>query len=371
MTHLLTLVALCGALPAAAGTDETTMGLGFEVDTEPGAHEARERARPGAKGARPTASRPAAKARPGGRSTARTAPSGHAARPTAPTVTGPRQPCGAPCGHPTARPQGTPTTVVTRPGAVVTRPGAVVTRPGAVVTRPGAVVTRPGAVVTRPGVVTRPLVVGRPVHSVRYSAVYPYHGVFVYGPRPTTHVTYVTQGPVQVRQRDLPKRAVDRDGSLAVGAAVGSVVWATPTGSHADPGVSLLARYRPDEALGLQLGVGHYNGAWSTEEIRSQTQLNGQLALFAFPWSKVSPYALAGATYNVRNVQSELLAGDLDQSSYSGGQVGLHGGVGLELSLSDALALDLQGKYIGWMGRELGEAPGSVLFDAGLTFHFR
>jgi hypothetical protein len=232
-------------------------------------------------------------------------------------------------------------------------------------------VVRPGGtVVHRPGAVQ---VVRPPVRTVRYTHVYPYHGVFVYGPRPVTHVTYVQQaapGPVQVRTRDLPTRELDRAGSLALGAGVGGLLSTDACGCTS-PGLQLLGRYRPVEALGLQVGVGHYNGVFSTEEVRSQTQVGGQARLFAFPWSHVSPYALLGGVYNVRNVQSELLAGDTSAETYRSGQWGVDGGVGVEFALGEALALDLEGRYLGWMNRAEGEAPGAFLANAGLVFHFR
>ena len=41
--------------------------------------------------------------------------------------------------------------------------------------------------------------------TVHYHHVRPYHGVFVYGPRPVHHTTY-TQSNVEVREKDLPTR---------------------------------------------------------------------------------------------------------------------------------------------------------------------
>lgn len=277
--------------------------------------------------------------------------------------------------HRSGRPRATPVRSA-RPAARVARPAArtvVVGRPpsrsgAVVVTRPcpprpegvsrpapagTTVVARPGAVAARPGgvVVARPsLVVARPVTVVR-----PWHGVFVYGPRPVTPVTAVDPGPV-------PRRALDRQGSLAVGAGVGQWLSTSPSGSDADAALSLVARYRPAEALGLQAGLGQHVGSSGG----SLTDVNGQVQLFAFPWSRVSPYGFVGGTYGAGNAVSHLRAGDLDPASYAG-RLGLDGGLGLELALGDHAAVDLEGKYLSWVG---AAGPGTLGWSGGVVWHF-
>ncbi|MCA9494637.1 MAG: hypothetical protein KC621_32135 [Myxococcales bacterium] len=273
------------------------------------------------------------------------------------------------------RPNTGPTVVHTTGGRPNTGPAVVHTTGG----RPPTTVVhggRPPATVVHAAPATHVVVHQPPrVRTVSYTHVYPYHGVFVYGPRPSTHVTYVEQasGPVQVPQRDLPKRDIDRANSLAVGVMGGALMSATPGGSfYGDPGLGLVGRYRPAEPVALELGVAHHAMSLDAGS-RSQTMVNGDVKLFAFPWTRVSPYALAGATYNAANIQEQVLTGDtIGMMETVDGQWGLDAGLGLELAMGNNFALDLQGKYIGWMDeRYEGEAPGAFQFGGGLAFHFR
>lgn len=209
-------------------------------------------------------------------------------------------------------------------------------------------------------------------HTVRYAYVRPYHGVFVYGPRPAAHVHYVgARGPVQVVQQDLPERAVDRDDSFALGVKGGSLLSAKDGLSYGDPGIGAFARYRPEESVGLELALSHHAGSYPGPQSRTQTQVAGSLELFAFPWTRVSPYVLGGVTWNGRNVTNEVWTGETYESFESGlAQWGLHGGVGLEIALGKSVALDLEGRYIGWLARERGDAPGAVQATGGLLVHF-
>jgi hypothetical protein len=401
MTHLLSLVALFGAAPARAGmVDEpTTLGIPFEEPDDPAAGEARSRARPSARGpsARPSSSR--APARPAARGprpapSARTGPGGPAHRPHdglrppvragvgCPPATctpsggrpggaahGPGGPSQRPAGgRPTTAPAGdrAPSRDVTRPAGPSTRPG------GPMGTRPG------GPIGTRPGVARPVVVLGRPVgisrgpRAVRYVQVQPVRRVFVYGPPPATPVSTVERrAPVEAPRRDLPERAVNRTSTLALGAGLAQHVSLGSSGVLADPGVSFTARYRPVETLGFEVGVGHFDGRNSPDEVRSNTNVNGQVKLFAFPWSRVSPYALVGGTYNVANLHSGLVAHDLRPRDYRNGQLGLDGGLGVQLSLGSCAALDLEGKYLRWLGREDGQAPGALQLGGGLSLHFR
>jgi hypothetical protein len=216
-----------------------------------------------------------------------------------------------------------------------------------------------------------------PVRTVTYNRVYPYHGVFVYGPRPVTHVTYVREaGPVQVERRDLPKRYVDRGNSFALGLKAGSLVSGTPNGDvYGDPGFGLVGQYRPAEDVALEMAVSHYGIALDPLNTRSQTQVAGSVDLFAFPWSRVSPYALAGVTWNSANMVDATYTG----SGYStvndvSSQLGLHAGLGLELGLGKTASIDLEGRYVGWVSDSTPEspsAPGALQATAGLMIHFK
>jgi len=212
----------------------------------------------------------------------------------------------------------------------------------------------------------------RVVRTVRYHHVRPYHGVFVYGPRPSAHVHYVgAPGPVRVVQEDLPERAVDRNNSFALGIKGGSLISGSDHAVYGDPGIGAVARYRPDESVGLQFDLSHHWGNIPETEFRTQTQAAGSLALFAFPWAPVSPYVIGGATWNARNVTHEEFDGESFTSKETGyGQWGLHAGLGLELALGKSVAIDLEGRYVGWLSREQGDAPGALQTTAGLLVHF-
>lgn len=262
-------------------------------------------------------------------------------------------------------------------GSSASRGGRVVhptpNRPGRTVVhrtpgRPGRVVVHRGpsghATATR---AVRPhhVVVAHPPHHT-YRYVRPYHGVLVYGPRPVTHVHYVNSpGPVVVREADLPPRAVDRADTFALGLKGGSLISGTNDGAvYGDAGLGIAGRYRPSEGVGLELGVTHHASGF--DAFRAQTQVAGSLELFAYPWTRVSPYVLGGVTFN-----RETLADDLGLAAVADGQTGLHAGLGLEFALGRTAALDLEGRYIGWLtDSAVNDAPGAFQTTAGLVFHF-
>jgi opacity protein-like surface antigen len=249
-----------------------------------------------------------------------------------------------------------------QPGRTVVRHGPAPRGPvsTARVVRPA----RPTTVVRRGP--ARPVVVTRPA-PVTYRYVRPYHGVVVYGPRPVTHVRYVNgaPGPVAVQTADLPPRAIDRNDTFALGVKGGSLISGSNDGGvYGDAGLGLVGRYRPVESFGLEVGVSHH--ASGVEAFRAQTQVAGSVELFAFPWTRVSPYVLGGVTLN-----RQVLADDFGLTAIGDGQVGVHGGVGLELALGHTAALDLEGRYIGWVtDSAVNSAPGAIQATAGLLFHF-
>ena len=100
-------------------------------------------------------------------------------------------------------------------------------RPGYAPARPPAV--RPGYAPGHPGYARPTYAPARPYYAPAQSRVVyarspyyvrPYSGVFVYGPRPVYHSTYYVNGDrpdtsVQVKEKHLPDRKVDRDDSFA------------------------------------------------------------------------------------------------------------------------------------------------------------
>jgi opacity protein-like surface antigen len=207
--------------------------------------------------------------------------------------------------------------------------------------------------------------------------VTPASGVFVYGPAPVYHDHYVHQGgEVQVQKAHLPDRSVDRADSLAVGVKAGTLVSGTEAGDmYSDLGVGLLGRYRPAEAVGLQLDLAHHAGRSEFDlnsSQRSQTQVAGSVELFAFPWTRVSPYLVGGATWNARSLEEQIGSESATTIIETTDALwGLHGGLGVELAMGDNFALDLEGRYVGWLDRHEGDPPGALQANAALLFHFK
>jgi opacity protein-like surface antigen len=258
-------------------------------------------------------------------------------------------------------------TTTVRPGSTThVRPSASPARPRTVHVRPGTASVRPSTVHVRPRTSTR---------VVTYTHVRPYHGVFVYGPRPTTHVHYATSsGPAQVPQRHLPERQLDRANSLALGLKMGSLTSGYVNGgAYSDLGLGLAGRYRPAESVGLQMDLVHHAQSYTLDTERSQTLAAGSVQLFAFPWTRVSPYAVGGVTYDARNLNDHIGSDGTSATVIANDSLwGLHGGLGLELALGDSVALDLEGRYIGYLDKSPTDpsAPGALQLTGGLMFHF-
>ncbi len=179
-----------------------------------------------------------------------------------------------------------------------------------------------------------------------------------------------------MQQAHLPERAIDRDDTLAIGLKAGSLVSGTESGLlYSDFGLGLMGRYRPEESVGLQLDVAHHAGETvynGTSSLRNQTQVAGSVELFAFPWTRVSPYVLGGVTWNARSLSDQYSgASSTTVVGVSGALWGLHGGVGLELALGDNLAFDVEGRYVGWLDGGPTDPLGAIQGTAGLALHFR
>lgn len=272
-------------------------------------------------------------------------------------------------------PQGARHREVTRPAAGPTTRTVVEHRSPSSV-RPTPTHVRPPTVAVRPGPSTRVATVHtRPsTRVVTYTQVRPYHGVFVYGPRPTTHVHYSSSGPAEVRRTHLPDRQLNRDNSLALGLKMGSLTSGYyDGGSYSDLGLGLAGRYRPAESVGLQLDVVHHAQSYTLDTERAQTMAGGSVQLFAFPWTRVSPYALAGVTYDARNLNDAIGSDGTAATVIAQDSLwGLHGGVGLELALGQKVALDLEGRYIGYLDKSPTDpsSPGALQLTGGLMVHF-
>jgi len=203
-------------------------------------------------------------------------------------------------------------------------------------------------------------------------AVTPAHGILLYGPRPTAHAHYANEEQVAIRKKDLPERAVDRAGSLAVGLRGGGYWSSTPdaTAVFADPGGGLLARYRPVEFLGLEGGFQHAVGAAGVDAgapLRQHTLGTVSAQIFAFPWSRVSPFVSLGGTGQDSDLQLLGAADGVNSPTLWGA----HGGLGVELAIGQSLAIDLDARYNHYLNAAAHEAvPAAVTTNLGLLFHF-
>lgn len=199
----------------------------------------------------------------------------------------------------------------------------------------------------------------------------PYSGVFVYGPRPAYHRTYAAspQDQVVVQERHLPNRKIDRDNSFAIGLKAGSYMGAySGANAFSDVGVGLSARYRPMESFGLKV-----DGQRSVDAERVHTTGSASVELFAFPWSRVSPYVLAGGTWTNRSINDQIWRDDAVQTVASNSPLyGAHAGAGIEIALGKKIAIDLEARYIGYVS-PLGDdptLPGAISTSAGVLYHF-
>ena len=172
----------------------------------------------------------------------------------------------------------------------------------------------------------------------------------------------------------MPTRFVDRSDTLALGLTAGSLMSGYENGeSYGDLGLGLKGRYRPAESVGLELSVTHHDSAWAPESARSQTLGSASVALFAWPWTRVSPYAIGGLTVNNRQIADELASYQgVDQLDTGRNLIGAHGGLGLELAMGRSAALDLEARYVGWLNQQDTDlaTPGALQATAGLVFHF-
>ena len=210
------------------------------------------------------------------------------------------------------------------------------------------------------------------IHRTHYR---PYHGVFVYGPRPTHHRYYRSNPNVNTVQQDhLPTRRVNRAGSLAVGIRSGSYLTGYEDAhAYGDFGLGITARYRPFEALGIEGTVTHHNQTWDDSSERAQTVSQGSVMVFANPWGRISPYALGGLTATSRSINDGFYVGE-EASGLQTKDVlwGPHAGVGIEFAFGKSVALDLEARYVGYMNTDSDDPtiPGALQTSAGFLVHF-
>lgn len=207
-------------------------------------------------------------------------------------------------------------------------------------------------------------------HLPRHHPKYWGSGVFLYNPPSSVHkVTVIEQGgstQTIERNADKPLRAVDRAGSFAVGLRGGSYLGRAADGQrHSDNGVGVAARFRLVEALGVEVAWSRHRDSWEADATRTTEPLSVSGQLFAFPWTRVSPYLSAGYTWTNR---SAGLGGGQDQLK------GPHAGVGLELAIGESAAIGAEGRYSHYGQLENISAnlqrAGALQGTLGMTFYF-
>ncbi len=142
---------------------------------------------------------------------------------------------------------------------------------------------------------------------------------------------------------------------------------------YADLGFGGTMRFRPDEAVGLELAVSHYNQTFDGSSERAQTLTSGSVELFAFPWSRISPYAIGGVTWAAGGFDDQVfIDGKTEQISMRRTAFGPHAGLGVEFALGQDVALDLEARYVGFLGHDPQDPTlgGGLTTTAGVLFHF-
>ncbi len=208
----------------------------------------------------------------------------------------------------------------------------------------------------------------RPGYGVHW-----YHGVFVYGP---PVVVYDGDGGGGRVRRDgevssPPKPQVERAGKFSLGVRGATYIsgFHEGGGGYGDAGLGLAARYRIIDPLGIEAQWTYHDQSWSQETARIQQPLSVSAQLFAFPWTKVNPYVLAGVTFTERNLDQPLATGTFatDQALW-----GPHGGVGLEFGLGKDVSLNFDARWIGYVNKPVDDPAiaGAFQGNMGLNFYF-
>ena len=168
-------------------------------------------------------------------------------------------------------------------------------------------------------------------------------------------------------------RKIDRDGDVAVGLKAGNYVSGYQEGgSFADGGIGVMVRYRPVEAIGLELSYSYYDDSFDENRERTTSVVQPSVQLFALPWSRVSPYGSVGVTLAQRSYDDNWGNGDITTNTKVNDKAfGPHAGLGIEFALGENVALDLEGRGISFWG-DGNPDTSNVAFQANgsLNFYF-
>ena len=216
-----------------------------------------------------------------------------------------------------------------------------------------------------------------PVVNIHHQRpVYWYHGVWVYGPRPAQHVYYNETTTVQPSERPgLPERKINRSDSFMIGVH-GSQMAAgyDGGGSFVDPGVGVSFAYRPVETFSVGLDYSYFNPTMEDSATPRETaNIAPNISIHAVPWKRVSPYAEFGMTASRRIYEDQWTQnGEQFETNVTGTAWGPHAGLGLEVAIGKSLALDLSGKYVGYVNVEGDDpsSPSALQGNLGLNIYF-
>ena len=146
-------------------------------------------------------------------------------------------------------------------------------------------------------------------------------------------------------------------------------------GGYGDMGLGLAAEFRPVEAVGLELAWMHHSETWDDNSERTNDPLQASVNLYAFPWTRVSPYFSAGLTWNGRQISDEYFNGrtlEYQVVDTSDTLFGPHAGVGVEFAIGDSAALNFEAQYIGYIDVDDTDAsaPSATQGTMGMNFYF-
>ncbi|MFN7145976.1 MAG: outer membrane beta-barrel protein, partial [Myxococcota bacterium] len=178
-------------------------------------------------------------------------------------------------------------------------------------------------------------------------------------------------GGESVAEQTGPVRKVDRSRSFAVGVRGGSYMggYNFGGGGFGDAGLGVAARYRPVEAVGLELSWMHHDQTWDDGSERVYQPLQASVQLFGMPWTKVNPYVLAGVTVTGREVQDNVGFTTITQSSTLWGP---HAGLGIEFGVGQKASVNFDARYTGYLNKPEDDItiPGALQGNMGLNFYF-
>lgn len=211
---------------------------------------------------------------------------------------------------------------------------------------------------------------GVPRHHPRYWSA----GVFYYNPPPKRHKVVVVHDGGQTASGPNPTRAIDRSNSFGVGLSSGSYNSGYKAGGgYGDMGIGLTATYRPVEAVGFELAWTHYDQSWDETSERIHEPVQASVNLYAFPWTRVSPYVTLGLTQTGRDVEDTWFDGYSQTTTTTEQTVfGPHAGLGLEFALGSTAAFDLEARHISYLDVEKGDPSARTALQGtmGLKFYF-